>query len=974
MVVEDRLVAILGKDGNPVGAGLIIDDDLVLTCAHVVNTALGHDKYRKARPDEGVEVRVHGSPGKVNAAIDSASDAWSPPPPSTKGGDLCVLRLPPKTYVGKGLVKLREYAQPQNEAFRAVGYPADWKKGEDKENTDGARGYIVSRAADGLYLLRSEADSLPERRFFSEDKRPAGVIYEGFSGAPVESRGAVVGLLTMARTPEDRTAYMIPASWFPKRFREGMERYDNPVFEAHKHVEKLCTWAKARLPGEAAQFDVRVRLCDNFEEVLNVHRTSELPASDAYDETRDLTARLFARALHRKTATLLLHAPGGGGKSSFLLDLLLTAPSESLVPFLIDFSSPTGVGKAEGGLPTDQLRQWFARFKGFGSAQKLLDLAQTGSADGSELLLVIDGVNQGHVNVADVLATVATLSNQELATVRIIVSDRMVDRRSQKTAGFTHAVVPPLARAAYEKALAGRPEAPMAKERAWRPILSSPMFLDLMLRQPCTETSAGAGVPSRFQILSSYYRDNFDLGQLRELADFAYRTYGSYKKTTIPKTPSEKGAPAFEALSTGLRTALEKTDLVQAVGGHHVEFRHQLFHDSLAALKVASAMEAESEALLRGPSFDVISIDAASADAIELAVEAVQRPEDLLNRREPPLEPREILSEVFDWNYRITLHCVASFDRRGDSPLPHWVRHAVYAHNLERLYDPFLHTVVGAERMKSLIPLSPDVEPYLGAASAGDIVKSVAGIIHSLGESKPAEETYRLRWLDVCSRERPFLAEELWPIWQDAFLGWMTANAIRRFENPPEVTRTLLQLYQSSRATSGHPNLAARPAAYRWRLVHALGRGTPAALDTLLNATLDRDESADVRYGSVRSLVELAVTRASSDQRREMLDRLRDGFPRLLEGEGAARIRRELRRTCAFNETRVEGRVGWLQDWLTDGLPQFIALLRAGELALANSAEAGSWTAWRTAAERVLLMEEWTKREFVWRQVIATEL
>jgi hypothetical protein len=966
MAIEDHLVAIIGTSGDPVGAGLLIDDDLVLTCAHVVNVADGRGKYEKDRPNSIVKVRVHGATNVANATIDPAEDSWRPPPASSGGGDLCILRLPVGTARGKGPVTLREYSHPETKKFRAIGYPDDWK------TADIARGTILGRDEDGLYILRSETDSPPNRRIFSRDERQAGVIYTGFSGAPVESGGVIVGLLTMARAPADVTAYMIPVSLFPERFAGQTERYPNRVFEAHRHVEKLCADARRRLAGEVAPFDIRLRYCKDFEEVLNVHRTSAPPASGKYDDTRDLTALLFARALHQKNGTFLLHAPGGGGKSSFLLDLILTAPDENLLPFLLDFSSSRkAAGDSGDALPNDQLRRWFGQYdRVFGDADTLLELARAESDDNVELLLVIDGVNQAHVKVTDVLATVAALSNQSLARVRIIVSDRMVDR-GEVTGGFTHVVIPPLAPAAYEEALAGRPQTAVMGDAAWRPILSSPMFLDLLLTLPSAKTPSAAIVPSRFQILNSYYRDKckFDSAELRQLADFAFETYEVNRQTAIP-------SGMLANLGEQLNVAIAKTDLIHELGEGHVEFRHQLLHDALAALKVASASKADEETLLRGPAFDVVSLDAASPDAIELAVEAVQRPEDLLSKRQNPLEPRELLSEVFDWNFRITLQCVASFDRRGDSPLPRWVRHAIYAHNLERLFDPYLHTVVGAERMKSLIPISSDVKPYLDAGSRDEIVKRVGGIIQGLAEDKPAEEAYRRQWIDVYSRTEPFTVPDLWPLWRDPFLAWMAANAVRRFENPPEVTAALIDMYQSSRHTSERPKVAPKAAAYRWRLVHTLGRGTAAALSTLREATLDSDESADVRYGAVRSLVELAVTGVSNDDRRRTLDELRAGLPRLFEGDGAPRIRRELRRACAFNEKEgcVSGREGWLRDWLAEGLPQFATLLRDGEKLAKDTTEAQSWRAWATAADQASGMKEWTLRETAWRQVIEKEL
>ncbi|MFH8348249.1 trypsin-like peptidase domain-containing protein [Streptomyces sp. NPDC018045] len=94
--------------GRAVGAGVLLADDLVLTCAHVVNSALGRDRYDQALPGPGHPVRVrlpHVAPDRdLTAHVEPA--LWSPPRATAGGtgpvppgallhhGDLAVLRLP----------------------------------------------------------------------------------------------------------------------------------------------------------------------------------------------------------------------------------------------------------------------------------------------------------------------------------------------------------------------------------------------------------------------------------------------------------------------------------------------------------------------------------------------------------------------------------------------------------------------------------------------------------------------------------------------------------------------------------------------------------------------------------------------------------------------------------------------------------------------------------------------------------------
>src|SRR5260370_27448732 len=109
--------------------------------------------------------------------------------------------------------------------------------------------------------------------------------------------------------------------------------------------------------------------------------------------------------------------------------------------------------------------------------------------------------------------------------------------------------------------------------------------------------------------------------------------------------------------TTSLEETSKEEGLIQDLGKGQRQFQHQILHDHLAALKVASASEEDDEWLLRAPAFDTLSIKGASSEAIELAVEAVQYPDRLLtNNPRVPLTPWSFLTEVYDWKYRITFH------------------------------------------------------------------------------------------------------------------------------------------------------------------------------------------------------------------------------------------------------------------------------------------------------------------------------
>ncbi|MGH3811266.1 MAG: hypothetical protein ACRDUV_02265, partial [Pseudonocardiaceae bacterium] len=63
-----------------VGVGFVVGAEHVLTCAHVVNAALGHDLLRQDKPgsDEIVTLRL---PMSGDAIREARVDVWLPPPP-----------------------------------------------------------------------------------------------------------------------------------------------------------------------------------------------------------------------------------------------------------------------------------------------------------------------------------------------------------------------------------------------------------------------------------------------------------------------------------------------------------------------------------------------------------------------------------------------------------------------------------------------------------------------------------------------------------------------------------------------------------------------------------------------------------------------------------------------------------------------------------------------------------------------------
>src|SRR5258706_11072276 len=154
--LESSLIIVLGRDDNPVGCGVLIDSVHLLTCAHVVNVALGRGEEEKGRPDESsrLKIRFHGSPGSdpIMARIALEEDSWRDAPVGPKGDqDQCLLCIDGPLPSGVTAPRLLKLNRPSGHSVRVAGYPETWAGG------DSAKAEIVMVDGRGLLLLRPDS-------------------------------------------------------------------------------------------------------------------------------------------------------------------------------------------------------------------------------------------------------------------------------------------------------------------------------------------------------------------------------------------------------------------------------------------------------------------------------------------------------------------------------------------------------------------------------------------------------------------------------------------------------------------------------------------------------------------------------------------------------------------------------------------------------------------------------------------------
>jgi hypothetical protein len=82
-LVGDRHIT---AGGTPVGIGALVGDRHILTCAHVVNAALGRDTKDQAKPDGAVTLDFPFAP-RTGGPLRARVVCWVPPPADGRAGD-----------------------------------------------------------------------------------------------------------------------------------------------------------------------------------------------------------------------------------------------------------------------------------------------------------------------------------------------------------------------------------------------------------------------------------------------------------------------------------------------------------------------------------------------------------------------------------------------------------------------------------------------------------------------------------------------------------------------------------------------------------------------------------------------------------------------------------------------------------------------------------------------------------------------
>ena len=140
------IARIFDQRGVPTGAGFLISEKEILTCAHVVSVILGRERDPRQAPQTSIVLDLPHS--GVKGTFTAHTDLWD------QVNDIAVLTLSSRLHIDIPLVSLVIEEDLWGDPFQAFGFPMGydhgvWASGVLKGRTANNRLQIESRSGSG---------------------------------------------------------------------------------------------------------------------------------------------------------------------------------------------------------------------------------------------------------------------------------------------------------------------------------------------------------------------------------------------------------------------------------------------------------------------------------------------------------------------------------------------------------------------------------------------------------------------------------------------------------------------------------------------------------------------------------------------------------------------------------------------------------------------------------------------------------
>ncbi|MCK1562805.1 hypothetical protein IVB08_02120 [Bradyrhizobium sp. 173] len=525
---------------------------------------------------------------------------------------------------------------------------------------------------------------------------------------------------------------------------------------------------------------------------------------------------------------VIVSGRGASGKTAVLHRAALRAGENGFAPYLIALSrwdqAATEAWKEVRGTSRDALDFLLRRFSSSGQDASDVEFLPPVI----QKIFFIDGLNETPGSVADEILDACDEVAAIMVGASFVISDRLVRRNVRDESKWRFVMPMPVQKSEVEKLLSGTNfNVPQGTES----LLDSPFFLDRAIKGELRASPLGTikeMVEARGKLTAE------------GVAQAACAAYLAYK---IDRSRTFSVARFEEAGNPEIANTLAAGGILMPAGAGTVAFSHHWYHDYLASKFVAEHPDLW-DFQNRHEVLDILTFKANSFDAIAFVLE-------MLTAR----STGEFIQAVYDWNPYAAGYALAEARIRIDD-IPRDVRLVILAMLAERRFDRHHYSAV---RASDALDLLTD-EDASGMRSA----KTLAQLQVLISKIEARSETFT-GWRDLFTLEtgEPAPPELLGRISdENSILGWTAANVLKRLTLSDEQVKELLDLGQNSRPV------------VRWRAVHVMGGFVKDQFIIALLKCFDADGDENVRYGALRSVIEIA----SRDERKVsiIVDELRN--------------------------------------------------------------------------------------------------
>jgi hypothetical protein len=507
---------------------------------------------------------------------------------------------------------------------------------------------------------------------------------------------------------------------------------------------------------------------------------------------------LLERTLQK--GRVILAAEAGAGKTWLLARIAqLASSTQNVIPVLIQLKNLSALQPVS---ETDDLEFTIRNLLSIAVPDPRSALIVRGNVP--PFILLLDGLNEVSRTVAEPVITAVDELARRYPFLSVLVTDRLV-RRAIDPDRWNLVTILPLSDDEVQRVWTNAAQPNDLPKNIG--LLNRPFFLDTALSTDITASSEAGTIDRYFRQIV-----HISSGELDDLANTAFDAYAQYHGITMPEDW------LHQHITGTTYEHLVESGAVRNSGGR-VWFTHHLLHDFLAARSLS-----QHESVWGPDAFDVVTLTAASFDSLRLTVEQLA---DIVRAD-------RLIRRVYDWNYYGAAYALVPGSVSEET------RTVILAMLADKKWDAVAATVT----------LVTDALRVDGSATSRQLLAADdRSEIFRVVRQQSSEQSWFADWVKLFTTPDGTVADESMIEGlrtEDSIVSWTLANVLRRCRIEPTALNRLLTISEDASPV------------IRWRAIHVLG-AIPSvdSIQSLKSRLQDSDKW--VRYGAVRSIVEIAA-------------------------------------------------------------------------------------------------------------------